>query len=208
MKIRTKTMQLLLEFVCFLVRAMVGAYPRGAAPEGDAQRLFFANHTSHLDTLVLLASMRLNARARTRPVAARDYWAATPFRRWIAENVLNVVFIDRERHEGVDPLDPLRHALREGASLVIFPEGTRSDCELPAAFKSGLFFLARDFPTVRLTPVYLENLHRIMPKGCLLPVPLINRVHYGESIALGPNEERTMFLERAHAAVCSLSPGH
>jgi 1-acyl-sn-glycerol-3-phosphate acyltransferase len=201
-------MRMLLEVLCSVVRLAVGAYPAGPSPEGHTQRLYFANHTSHLDTMVLLAAMRLRARARTRPVATRDYWCATPLRSWIAHNVLDVVLIDRERKEGVDALEPLRQALREGSSLLIFPEGTRRDSELPGEFKSGLYLLARDFPEVRLTPVYLENLHRIMPKGSRLPVPLINRVHFGDVIAWDPTEDKNAFLQRARSAVCALFPGH
>lgn len=56
-----------------LVRLMVGAYRNGPLPTGSVQ-IFFANHTSHLDTLTLLAALPKEIRARTRPVAARDCW--------------------------------------------------------------------------------------------------------------------------------------
>ncbi len=196
------------EVLCSLVRTLVGSYPAGHIPAGHSQRLYFANHTSHLDTLTLLAALPLRARSRTRPVAARDYWEKGRLRAWIATKVLNVVFIDRVRQEGEDPLAPLHQALREGYSLIFFPEGTRRDAPLPGEFKSGLFHLAQAHPGLKLTPVYLENLHRILPKGSLLPVPLINKVHFGEVLARTPGEPKSDFLHRAHQAVCSLSPGH
>jgi 1-acyl-sn-glycerol-3-phosphate acyltransferase len=194
------------EALCSLTRFLVGAYPSGMLPQTPAQTVFFANHTSHLDTLTLLAALSLRVRARTRPVAARDYWCAGPFRRWIAEKVLNVVFIDRERREGEDPLEPLRQALREGASLILFPEGTRRDSQLPGPFKGGLYRLSQEFPEVTMSPVYLENLHRILPKGALLPIPLINRVHFGPALERLDGEGKDHFLERAHTAVCGLCP--
>lgn len=196
------------EALCALVRFLVGAYPAGEVPDGARQTLYFANHTSHLDTLTLLAALTLRARSRTRPVAARDYWCAGPARRWVAEKVLNVVFIDRQRQEGSDPLEPARAALREGWSLILFPEGTRRDQELPGEFKSGIFRLATEFPAVCLMPVYLENLHRILPKGSLLPLPLINRVHFGRALARLDTEDKPAFLGRAREAVCKLCPGH
>jgi 1-acyl-sn-glycerol-3-phosphate acyltransferase len=193
------------EVLCSVVRLLVGAYPAGAMPAGHHQRLFFANHTSHLDTVTLLAALSLRARQRTRPVAARDYWCAGPVRRWVAEKVLNVVFIDRVRQEGQDPLAPLYEALKAGDSLIFFPEGTRRESELPGEFKSGLFHLAEAFPTVKLTPVYLENLHRILPKGSMLPVPLINKVRFGEVMPRVAAESKADFLLRARSQVCSLA---
>jgi 1-acyl-sn-glycerol-3-phosphate acyltransferase len=195
------------ELLCLLVRVLVGSYPAGKTlPEGP-QRVYFANHTSHLDTMTLLASMSIEERSRSRPVAARDYWAADKLRLWIASQVLNVVFIDRQRQEGVDPLQPLYEALQQGDSLIIFPEGTRNNAELPAEFKSGLFHLSQAFPKVEFVPVYLENLHRIFPKDSNLPVPLINRVHFGEPLVLATDEPKSDFLARARQAVCALYPG-
>jgi len=206
---RGRTYRVLRELLCGLVRFLVGAYASGAVPPGHRQTLYFANHTSHLDTLVILAALKLRARSRVRPVAARDYWCKTPGRRWVAEKILNVVFIDRQRSDASgDPLAPLRQALREGASLIIFPEGTRGDQALPGPFKSGLFRLAQEFPALTLAPVYLENLHRILPKGALLPLPLINKVHFGPPLSCAEGESKEDFLARARAAVCSLAPGH
>ena len=90
----------------------------------------------------------------------------------------------------VDPLEPLRAALREGDSLIIFPEGTRGATALPARFRSGLFRLATEFPTVELIPVYLDNLHRSLPKGALLPVPIVCTVRFGAPVVLGEWREQ------------------
>jgi 1-acyl-sn-glycerol-3-phosphate acyltransferase len=189
------------------VRLLVGAYPRwiGSVPSAN-QRIYFANHSSHMDTLVLWAALPHALRANTRPVAARDYWGTGGIRQQIAQEELNVVMIDRTRDDPeADPLEPLLEALNLGFSLIIFPEGTRQPQPLPGPFKSGLYRLAQAFPQVELIPVYLENLHRSMPKGALLPVPIICTVSFGTSLSRVEGEEKDLFLERARAAVISLA---
>jgi 1-acyl-sn-glycerol-3-phosphate acyltransferase len=193
----------------WLVRLLVGAYPRwiGCVPSAN-QRIYFANHSSHMDTLVLWAALPTALRANTRPVAARDYWGAGGIRQRIAQEELNVVLIDRAREDPeADPLEPLHEALALGFSLIFFPEGTRNPQPLPGPFKGGLYRLAKAFPQVELVPVYLENLHRSMPKGALLPVPIICTVSFGAPMTLTEGEDRTDFLERARAAVVALSRG-
>jgi 1-acyl-sn-glycerol-3-phosphate acyltransferase len=159
-----------------------------------------------MDTLVLWAALPHSLRANTRPVAARDYWGVGGIRQQIAQEELNVVMIDRVREnpEG-DPLLPLHEALSLGFSLIFFPEGTRQPQPLPGPFRSGLYRLAQAFPQVELIPVYLENLHLSMPKGALLPVPVICTVSFGAPLALGADEDKDMFLERARAAVVALA---
>lgn len=191
----------------WLTRLLVGAYPRwiGAAPTA-AQRIYFANHSSHMDTVVLWAALPEELRTNTRPVAAKDYWDRPGIRGIIARDELNVVMVDRAREDpNADPLGPLRDALEHGFSLIIFPEGTRSAQALPGPFRSGLYNLAREFPQVELVPVYIENLHRSMPKGAFLPVPLICTVRFGTPTALRPDEPKDAFLERARADVIRLA---
>ncbi len=193
--------------IVWLVRLLVGAYPRwvGSAPTAT-QRIYFANHTSHMDTIVLWAALPGSLRANTRPVAAKDYWDKPGIRRTIAKEELNVVMIDRSRTDpNVDPLDPLRDALEHGFSLIIFPEGTRAAQALPGEFKSGLYHLASEFRAVELIPVYIENLHRSMPKGALLPVPLICTVRFGAAVRLLGDEDKDDFLNRARNAVSQLA---
>lgn len=190
-----------------LVRLLVGAHARwiGCEPT-SAQRIYFANHASHLDTLALWSALPPRLRATTRPVAARDYWGHGGVRGFIADHGFHAVYIERDRTrcEG-DPLQPLRDALDEGASLIIFPEGTRSQQPLPQPFKAGLFHLTSDYPQAELIPVYLDTLHRSMPKGSLLPVPLTCVVRFGEVLRLQENEGKDDFLERARAAVVALA---
>lgn len=190
-----------------VVRTLVGAHGRwiGCAP-ASTQRIYFANHSSHLDALALWAALPSKLRASTRPVAASDYWGHRGIRRFIADHGFHAVYIERDasRREG-DPLQPLMDALDSGDSLIIFPEGTRSHASLPMPFKTGLFHLAQRFPRVELIAVYLDTLHRSMPKGSLLPVPLICTVRFGRCLQLQQGEGKADFLERAHAAVVELA---
>jgi 1-acyl-sn-glycerol-3-phosphate acyltransferase len=187
------------------VKLLVGAYARwiGTTP-GPSQRIYFANHTSHMDTLAIWSSLPRALRARTRPIAARDYWGKG-VKKYIATRGFGAVLIDRARENAVvDPLEPLRASLHDGDSLILFPEGTRGASATPARFRSGLFRLANEFPTVELIPVYLDNLHRSLPKGALLPVPMVCTVRFGAPLARVVDESRESFLERAREAVVAL----
>ena len=185
------------------MRALVGAAPRwlGCQPVA-CQRIYFANHTSHIDTLAIWSALPPQLRRRTRPVAASDYWGKAGIRRYIALRALNAVLIERNRSAAPgDSLAPLAEALERGDSLILFPEGTRHAQRLPGEFKSGLFHLSVQFPNAELVPVYLENLHRSMPKGTLLPVPLICTVRFGAPLARKQDEDKGAFLARARDAV-------
>ena len=198
-----------LQFVTLLTlltRLLVGAYPQwqGCAPS-RTQRIYFANHSSHMDAIVIWSSLPAELRAKTRPVAAKDYWEKGALRRRIAIKELKVVLIDRHHTAHANPLDPLIQALHEGSSLIIFPEGTRRPQPLPSPFKSGLWRLMREFPDVELIPVYIENLHRSMPKGTLIPIPTICSVRFGAPLPHSPDDSKEDFLNRARNAVIQLA---
>ncbi|NSL54583.1 lysophospholipid acyltransferase family protein [Uliginosibacterium aquaticum] len=196
-------------FLIALARLLTGAYANwlGCRPEAQ-QRLYFANHSSHLDFLLLWAMLPPAIRYRTRPVAGADYWGASALRRYLIHRVFRGVLVERKPKPGVSPLAPLQAALDAGDSLIFFPEGTRSlDGEMQA-FKGGLYHLARDNPQVELVPVRMENLNRVMPKGNLLPVPLVCVLSFGTPLALGAEEAKADFLLRAREAVLAMMPQH
>jgi 1-acyl-sn-glycerol-3-phosphate acyltransferase len=168
-------------FLLGLVRMLTGAQARwyGCPPMAE-QRIYFANHQSHADLVMIWAALPAELRGITRPIAAKDYWTKTPFKKWITSQVFNAVYIDRERTEGVDPLQPLVDALDKGDSVILFPEGTRGSEELPQRFKSGLYNLALRFPHVMLVPAWINNIQRVMPKGEVVPVPILCSVTFGK----------------------------
>jgi 1-acyl-sn-glycerol-3-phosphate acyltransferase len=185
----------------------------GCQPE-ERQRIYFANHTSHLDFVVLWSALPSEVRARTRPVAAQDYWEKGA-KAYLAQNVFRAVLIHRagaaqaENREDAraaarSVIDQLTAAMGESESLILFPEGTRGTGETIAPFRSGLYYLAKRKPEVELVPAYLENLNRILPKGEVLPVPLISMLTFGVPLRIGETEEKRDFLERARRAVSTL----
>jgi 1-acyl-sn-glycerol-3-phosphate acyltransferase len=280
---------------------LTGAQARwyGCPPKAE-QRIYFANHQSHADLVMIWAALPEELRSITRPIAARDYWANTPFKRWITTEVFNAVYVERaatapgsaappvapaepeappapvrnsvapptERIEpsmepllpaapmappivdvtpeafdevqgrldlpappppppaapsveppavmadaapsesaaasAPDPLAPLVEALRSGDSIIIFPEGTRGHTGEPQKFKSGLYTLATLFPEVVLVPAWIDNVQRVMPKGEIVPVPILCSVTFGAPIRVEEGEERRPFLDRARAAVIAL----
>lgn len=192
-------------FLLNLVRLLTGSQARwyGCPPKAE-QRIYFANHQSHADLVMIWAALPEELRSITRPIAAKDYWTKTPFRRWITTEVFNAVYVDRERKGDEDPLAPLVQALESGDSIIIFPEGTRGHAEEPQPFKSGLYSLAQKFPHVVLVPAWIDNIQRVMPKGEVVPVPILCSVTFGAPVRLEEGEERRAFLDRARAAVIAL----
>jgi 1-acyl-sn-glycerol-3-phosphate acyltransferase len=236
------------------IRLLTGAQARwwGCPPKAE-QRIYFANHQSHLDLVMIWAALPEELRSITRPIAARDYWATTPFKRWITTEVFNAIYVERggsapvppptaapgpaERiepsfdgvvqtelplappvpemaepvasvtpgsAEALAPLQPLIEALQSGDSIIIFPEGTRGHTGEPQKFKSGLFTLAQMFPEAVLVPAWIDNVQRVMPKGEVVPVPILCSVTFGEPVRLEDGEERRPFLDRAREAVVAL----
>jgi 1-acyl-sn-glycerol-3-phosphate acyltransferase len=201
---RADLMGALLAFVARLITGAQGHW-KGCPPEA-LQRIYFANHQSHLDWVLIWAALPGELRARTRPIAARDYWTASPFKHWLTREVFNAVYVSRQRTDDQDPLEPLIHALQAGDSLVIFPEGTRNQTGVPQAFKSGLFYLAEAFPQVQLVPAWIDNVQRVMPKGEVVPVPILCTVTFGAPLSLQAGEDKRDFLDRARDAVVALRP--
>ena len=248
-----------------LIRLLTGAQARwwGCPPKAE-QRIYFANHQSHLDLVMIWAALPEELRGITRPIAARDYWANTPFKRWITTEVFHAIYVERGggapvvppaplepppavriepsldeapaafaaaepagaqfeiplsqpapepepsplappgSAEALAPLQPLIEALQGGYSIIIFPEGTRGHTGEPQKFKSGLFTLAQMFPEVVLVPAWIDNVQRVMPKGEVVPVPILCSVTFGAPIKLEEGEERRPFLDRAREAVVAL----
>lgn len=197
------------ELLLGVAHAWTGVRPlwRGTVPRA-VQRIYFANHGSHGDFVLIWATLPPHVRRITRPVAGQDYWLASGLRRFMAARVFNALLIDRAPKAGEpSPVDRMGVALRQGSSLIIFPEGTRNTTEqalLP--FKSGLYHLGRSNPQAELVPVWIDNIRRVMPKGEFIPVPLVCTVSFGTPLVIGPDEGKEDFLARAAQAVLDLRP--
>jgi 1-acyl-sn-glycerol-3-phosphate acyltransferase len=191
--------------LAFVARLITGAQGHWyGCPPAAEQRIYFANHQSHFDWVLIWAALPTELRVITRPIAARDYWTSSPLKAWITREIFNAVYVSRQRTDEEDPLEPLLEALRRGDSLVIFPEGTRGNQADPAPFKAGLYHLAEAFPGVQLIPAWIDNVQRVMPKGEVVPVPILCSVTFGAPIALAQGEDKRDFLARAREAVIAL----
>lgn len=172
------------------------------------RRIYFANHASHGDFILIWIVLPPRLRRKTRPVAGSDYWLKSPLRRFIGCDVFNSVLIDRNRETRKgDPVKIMQEAIDKGASLILFPEGTRNETDKPLLpFKAGLYHLAISRPHVELVPVWIENLNRVMPKGEFIPVPLMCSVTFGPTLQVAGEEDAEAFLARASAALLALKP--
>jgi 1-acyl-sn-glycerol-3-phosphate acyltransferase len=180
---------------------------QGCLPEPRA-RVYFANHRSHADFVLIWTVLPPALRNRTRPVAAEDYWGRGGLRELIGKRVFDALLVARDRtSREQDPIAPLAAALDAGQSLILFPEGTRNTTEAPLLpFRSGLYRLARACPAAELVPVWIDNLNRVLPKGEFVPVPLLCTVTFGAPIAAEPGEDSAPFRERSRQALLALAP--
>ena len=188
-------------------RLITGAQARwlGCAP-APVQRIYFGNHSSHADFVLIWASLPPMLRAGTRPVAGADYWEKGSVRRYLIHQVLKGVLVDRERRDvTVSPVDTIVSALDAGHSLIFFPEGTRNTTdETLLPFRSGLYHIACRRPDVELVPVWMENLGRVLPKGEIVPVPLLCSINFGAPLRVESAEDKDAFLARARDALLEL----
>lgn len=173
-------------------------------------KVYYANHNSHGDFVLVWTALPRRWRLRVRPVAGADYWGKGPLRRFLMDRVFNGLLIDRQGHDPQAAIDAMGEALMRGESLIIFPEGTRKldDDIVMQPFKSGIYHLARRHPGTEFIPVWLENINRVLPKGKLLPVPLLCHVNVGQPLAMREGEDKAAFLQRLRYALLELAALH
>ena len=197
--------------ISMLVRFLTAVRPdwQGIEPV-NRQRVYFANHVSNADMPMIWSCLPPNLRRNVRPVAAADYWLKNKLRAFVGPEVFNCVLVDRRpeaRAAGEDPMQAILDALDEGSSLIIFPEGNRNMTEDPLLpFKAGLYNMGKARPDVDLVPTWIANVTEIMPKGEVIPLPLICTVTFGEPIHVQADEDKDSFLTRAAQALVSLAP--
>lgn len=175
-------------------------------PTETKQRIYYGNHSSHLDFVMIWSALPPRLRRSARPVAGRDYWERGALKRYLAGSVFRAVLIERGQSDKASARAAIEYMAREMGnqySLIVFPEGTRSRDGQVGPFKSGLYHLSQLRPDVELVPVYLENLNRILPKGESLPVPMMSRVVFGPVFSSN-GADKNDFLLRARDALIQL----
>lgn len=189
------------------IRLLTGARALWRCSPSADHRVYYGNHVSHGDFVMIWSALPPALRREVRPVAGADYWQRDALRRYLIREVFNGVLIDREsQSRKYDPIEVLCEAVDGGQSLILFPEGTRNQSDEPLLpFKSGLYHLARRRPELEFVPVWIDNLARVMPKGKILPLPLLCTATFGDTLRLGADEDKDAFLQRASAALLALS---
>jgi 1-acyl-sn-glycerol-3-phosphate acyltransferase len=199
--------QLLADGFSAAIRLLTGARALWRCSPSADHRVYYGNHVSHGDFVMIWSALPPSLRHDVRPVAGADYWQRDALRRYLIREVFNGVLIERDpAQRKQDAIETLCEAVDGGSSLILFPEGTRNQSDEPLLpFKSGLYHLARKRPELEFVPVWIDNLARVMPKGKFLPLPLLCTATFGDTIRLGADEDKQAFLDRARNALLALS---
>ncbi|HBU8848506.1 1-acyl-sn-glycerol-3-phosphate acyltransferase [Citrobacter sp. Cs237] len=164
--------------------------------------IIVANHNSHMDVFALLSLFSLRRQGQVHPVAAADYFLRNKWMAWFALNILNIIPVMRKGGDA-NPLARCEQALREGKTLILFPEGTRGEPGKLAPLKSGLWHLSQRFPEVPIIPVWLTGTERVMAKGNRIPLPLFIDVSIGRAMYADP--DKRAFMDNLRAQLLALS---
>lgn len=166
--------------------------------------LFIANHSSHLDTPLLLGSLPRRFADRVAVGAAADYFFDTRWRAVTTALMFNAFPVERYGSRRLRSL--AAELVDQGWSLLIFPEGTRSEDGWMSPFRIGTAYLAvsKNIPVV---PIAICGSYAAMPRGRNWPVrgrPPIT-VRYGRPLRAGEGEKASDFRRRMAAAVARLA---
>lgn len=196
--------------LCLSVSFLTGVKPQssGKFPFAPQRKVYYANHGSHGDFMLVWISLPRRWRTAARPVAGSDYWLTGRLKRFIIQNVFRALLIPRDSGRPQEITGQMAAALDSGASLILFPEGTRNTDEHTALlpFKSGIYHLARSRPDTEFVPIWIDNINRVLPKGKILPIPLLCEVHIGSPLRLHEDEDKESFLARSRQALLALAP--
>ncbi|WP_290649150.1 SDR family oxidoreductase [Aquisalimonas sp.] len=147
-----------------------------------------ANHSSHIDTGVLLCALGSRAH-KVHPIAAADYWFRNRMLSWVLHASLEAIPFDRWSRNIPKSISLPVEVLRQGHSLIFYPEGSRSPDGEMQPFKNtvGLLVLASGAP---ILPAYVSGTHQALPKGKALMRPHPVRVHFGPVTPVEPYLQR------------------
>ena len=149
------------------------------------QFILIANHNSHMDTMAIMSCMPFRYINRVHPVAAEDFFGGSRFKEILMRYLVNATLIPRKSANSDDDVDPIKvmsNLLEKGRSIIIYPEGSRGTPGVMSDFKKGIGYLVKKNPTVDVIPVYLDGLHKTLPKGKHLILPYNCRIIFGDSI--------------------------
>jgi len=183
-------------FMKNFLRLIIGVnFSNNKAFREHDQFLVLGNHNSHLDTMSILSSIPWRMLGKIHPVAAGDYFGRNPILSFLTKTFVNALLINRNKDPNnpqQKPIDVMDQYIKEGKSLLIFPEGSRGHPEKLQEFKAGAAILLSKNPNVPFIPVYMKGLGKVMPKGDGLLVPQECSIIIGDAVfPIGTVEEIT-----------------
>jgi 1-acyl-sn-glycerol-3-phosphate acyltransferase len=169
---------------------------------GNGPYIFVANHTSHLDTPLLLAALPLRLRLRLRAAAAADYFFTSWWKGALVTMLFNAFSFERRGFVG---LHCARQLLKDGYSVLLFPEGTRSKDGQLQPFKCGIGRLALA-THVCVVPVWIEGAHAAMPKGAHLAHKHLVEIRFGAPLQFEQGLDQASVVAAIEQQVRALAP--
>jgi 1-acyl-sn-glycerol-3-phosphate acyltransferase len=198
----------------FVVDRYIKRYCRPFAIEGREQlrdfrggAIVIANHSSHFDTPVALSALPSRISHRVLVAAAADkFYAVRRKHTWWYSLFMNTFPV--QRGGGTKQLEYPLSLLRNGWSILIYPEGGRSKSGQVQKFKHGVTIMAMQ-ASVPVIPIYVEGLRDVMPKGQRTPRPAAVSARIGPPVSLEGVEsvpDGTALLENAMRALARMPP--
>ncbi|MCB0477695.1 MAG: lysophospholipid acyltransferase family protein [Crocinitomicaceae bacterium] len=171
------------------------------------QFILVGNHNSHLDSISLLSMLNFQQFKQTKNVASYDYFGKSSLTKHLTQFWVNGVLIQKKgkKNDGETALEAMDRLLKEGKSLIIFPEGSRGKPGIVGDFKHGVAVLLKQNPGIPFIPVFFDGVGRIMPRGGSFPLPLNSKVIIG-SPKYSKSKEIENILEEVRASIFELNP--
>jgi len=149
------------------------------------QFILIANHNSHMDTMAIMSSIPSKYIHRVHPIAAADFFGGSKFKEKLMRYMVNATLIPRKRpesNEDIDPVQVMSNLIEKGRSIIVYPEGSRGTPGVMTGFKKGIGYLINKNPYVDVIPVYLDGIHKTLPKGKNLILPYNCEIIFGDTI--------------------------
>ncbi|MBM55003.1 MAG: hypothetical protein CMB32_00390 [Euryarchaeota archaeon] len=181
------------------LRFIIGVkYVNRSVLKREKQYILIANHNSHLDSMAIMSAVPMKSIHKVHPIAAQDFFGDGSTVEFLMKHFVNAVLIPRKRPKNSNDPDPLQimsDVLDIGHSIIIYPEGTRGEPGVMQEFKKGIAMMVQRHPDIPVIPIFLDGLHRSMPKGVNLFLPSNSKLFIGEPINFSSNETELILEE-------------
>ncbi len=175
----------------------------------DSPVLFASNHQSHVDTHAILDVLPRHQRGKTAVAAAFDHFGdanGTSLKKKCIQFTVLAVWNAFGIERISSPLRSIRtmsSLVNHGWSIVLYPEGTRSESDEIASFKSGLGVIAKlaECPVI---PVFVTGGRTILPKATYMPRSGKMHITFGTPMLISEAESAEDFTNRVEDAVRAL----